>query len=282
MNALIAQLVLALPALAVILPLVAGAIAIGQLWRRRHSPGNGLAFPLAMFAVIATVSTVVALVGIQLGHMFSPQTLDTQDLLVGLGAGPLVALSGLAAYTALRRRGAGAGIGFLLGPLVLIAGPLAFAATMQELARGSISSAYMDEARARGSHLAVAVDGVTASTGLDGQIDEVRLHVTVTSDVWLSLVPSDQEIEWGLMSFRLVPPGAEQAGWLYASSPVGEPAFLQPGVPVDYVLAFTGYEDTVTGAGGTARQPGHWELIVSCIGNHESYEHAVNVAVMRP
>lgn len=106
------------------------ALGVWAIWRMRRPPvaarsdrpaAVGMAITLAIFC--ATVGTLVMS---EFAGMFSGHPNYATGLLIGVGAAIVLPLGCLAGYTLLATRGLGrvAWLGFILGPPVLIAGPL--------------------------------------------------------------------------------------------------------------------------------------------------------------
>jgi hypothetical protein len=247
-----------------------------HLWRTRSGADRSRAWAVGNALGLGAVTLPVAFFVIGFGHMFSPSS-PGRDEIAGwaAGIGALVTLAGLAGYAAMDRRGmAGAGFGIVLGPLVLMVGPLLLAPILKEVSQGTINTAYIQEARTRAAFIHVAVDDVMPAVR-DGYVQDIQLSVSITADRTLTLYRSpDEEVEWGLLHFVLIPPERPDFGALYAESPVGTPESLNVGESLAYTLDFDAVDPAVQ------RSLGTWELVMQAAGSDGlAYEVAVPVAV---
>jgi hypothetical protein len=273
MNRLLADLILATPWLAVALPIVFSSVGVLLLWRARARLGPGWWHrPLAVVPAVTVAGGISATVVLGLGAGFAPSPPSMGEIAaLGFGTGAVVALGCLAGYAAFRLRNPPlAGLGFILGPLVLSGLPLEGAPLLRDATQPIIAAAYQDAALERGAVLGVTIDRL-APIVVDGRVEAVDLRLTITSARWLDLVPSDTDIDWGLVYFSLVPPEGPDA-LLAARSPSGEPRYLGGGPPITYELTFDG-------PSGVVRSTGDWSLTIEFIGNGEAYAWQTTVRI---
>jgi hypothetical protein len=282
-EGILAWAILSTPMLAIALPIAGGVLGLLYLWRTRSGAERSRAWAVGIALGLGVVTFPVAFFLIALGHMWSPSRPGEGEIAGwAAGIGALVALAGLAGYAAMDRRGsAGAGFGVVLGPLVLMVGPLLMAPILKEVGQGTINTAYVRDARTRAAFVHVAVDDVTP-TVRDGDVQDIQLSVSITADRTLTLYQSaDQEVEWGLLHFVLIPPGQSELppqqrefGALYAESPVGMPGSLNVGESLAYDLDFDAADPDAQ------RSLGTWELVMQASGSDGlAYEVSVPVEV---
>jgi hypothetical protein len=276
MEGILAWAILNTPLLAIALPVLGGAFAVLHLWRTRSDADRSRRWAVGLALGLGAAVVPIAIVLIGLGSMWAPSPPGGDEIAAwAAGIGALTACAALAGYAGMdRRRAAGAGFGIVLGPVVLILGPLFLAQLLREVGQGVINTAYVDASRARAGFILVQVDEITP-TVRDGNVEEIQLTVSITTERTLTLYRSaDMEVEWGLLHFALVPPNRPALGSLYAESPVGEPVALVANEIVRYDLEFEAAQLDVQ------RPPGAWELVMQTSGaDGIAYEVSVPVTV---
>jgi hypothetical protein len=256
--------------LAVVLPIVGGLVGLRILEghpdrRRAIVAARGLAL------VVGIGGTLV--IG-QLAGMFG----GGANYAIGLGwavpIGILVFLSALGGYAALARPrvGAAALVGVLLGPIVLIGGPVGLGAWLGGVATEAAAAADRAAIAARSDGLHLDVSDVVATLRSDGTVGAVRLVATVTATRTYEVNVTTVD---GAPTFFLRPQIETRGEGLYYTAPPGDDITFLPGTP-------TRFEMRLPAESFMAFQPGTWLLQMDFFGVDE-LEYRVEVPVeVRP
>jgi hypothetical protein len=228
---------------AVILPVVGGALAVVALrtdrMRGRRDVGSAIRLAIALGLLPAALTTMLV-AGFGGGYGLG--------LAWGLGIGFLVALGALAGYAALAWRAVGraALLGCLLGPLVLIGGPI----VVSELARqgwNDIAGAGEREAEAeRSSMVRLTVNDVDQTLSEDGSVETVSMTVTVRADAAITFPPGDDIGEM----FLLYPEGFDEPA-MVTDAPTARWTGFTAGQEYVFPLIFQRHEGSPSGRPGT-------------------------------
>jgi len=170
--------------LAVALPLIGGAVAIPMLRRAPRNERPDLGSAMSAATAIAVIALLAGTLRIgQLAGMFGGGPDYVLGLAFGIGAGALLFASALSGYAVLARPRIGslAVAGVLLGPAILIGGPIGAGAGLQALARSLDVQQAISERAARSDGLNLVVSDLQTTLRPDGAIDTVRLVATVSA-----------------------------------------------------------------------------------------------------
>ena len=233
--------------LAVILPVVGGALAVVALrtdrMRGRRDVGSAIRLAIALGLLPAALTTMLV-AGFGGGYALG--------LTWGLGIGFLVALGALAGYAALARRAVGraALVGCLLGPLVLIGGPLVVSELAREGWNDIAGAGEREEQAERSAMVRLTVGDVDPTLSEDGSVVEtISMTVTVRADVAITFAPGDDIGEM----FLLYPEESDEPA-MVTDAPTARWTGFTAGQEYVFPLVFQRHEGTPSG------RPGTWAL----------------------
>lgn len=261
-----------LPKLAVALPVLGGAWAFLRLRGQSTEPsGRRTAFRLATaLGGIGWVGGTV-MVGMLSGMLGSTPNWAVAALW-GVAVGILTHLSTLFGYVALggRRGGVVPVIGALLGPLLLMGGPIFAWSQVRTIAERSYEDAQAARDAERSSFLHVTASPVSVTRGSNAgaAMTSIRLEVTVRSDRAFAMsADPTTPTPYFSMSRRdpVIYAGAEAAA--------GSPLRYEPGREVRYEVSMS-----VSEAAGIQ---GRWTLAVSFNGD-DGLRYIVRVPIDLP
>lgn len=230
--------------LAVILPVVGGALAVLALrtdrMRGRRDVGSAVRLATALGLLPAALATMMV-AGFGGGYGLG--------LAWGLGIGVVVALGAIAGYAALARRAVGraALLGCLLGPLVLIGGPLAVSGLAREGWNDIAGARERDEQAERSSMVRLTVGDVEATLSEDGSVVEaISMTVEVRADAAIPFPPGDDIGE----VFLLYPDGSDEPA-MVTDAPTARWTGFAAGQEYVFPLVFQRHESWPSGRPGT-------------------------------
>jgi hypothetical protein len=197
----------------------------------------------------------------------TPFTWSTIYAIAG-GAGVVMALAGVGGYGLLafgRRRGALAGL--VLGPLLLIGGPLLVGPGIQLIAQDALARGYEHDLSAGSTFIHIDPTTVTAASS-NGHVSRIDVTATVTADRWMRVREDDPGDPSIFFAVRRV--GTTSPGWGTIDTPTmrvfGDPTAIE----LNFGIFDSGDDDA----------PGAWELIMNCIGTDQvAYRVAVPITV---
>lgn len=248
---------------AIALPVVFGIWAIAWL-RRAVRAGDGTVRTASSGArALGAIAAILGgLLGGQLAGMFGGGFQIGVALGFGVGIGILVWLSSLAGgAVAIRQSRAGVlTLAMLLGPVVLIGGPLAVRSGLEIVANRSAETVERTEVEERSKVLTVTHGSPQAGIYTDnsGRLSLLQMRVTLVSGTEIELARDPASPSPG---FIVQPVGHPELA-LVTPAPQGSPTTLVAGESVSYDLTWSTIGGSVSvQAGGT------WQLIVEFQGN---------------
>ena len=271
----VAPITAVLPWFSIVLPVLAGLCGAHVLRRPPRSGRPDLIAAVSTGVVIALVAGGIAtlLIG-GLSGMFGGSPNYGLGLMWGAALAALTFLSSLGGYAFLARPGVGARAltGVILGPLVLIGGPLLMTGAAGAVTNTIAADQARAERAARSDGLRLVVSDVETTLRSAGTVARVDLTVTVeaTRRYEVNVNPYD-----GGPGFFLHPAADRSGVGLFVAEPYGGPISYEPGVPTRYDLVFSADSYTYL-------SPGTWQLDMTFI-DFTGLEYLVEATVdVRP
>jgi hypothetical protein len=232
--------------LAVILPVVGGALAVIALRtdRMRGRPDADSAIRAAIgLGLLPAALIVLVVAGFGGGYGLG--------LAYGLGIGLVITMAAIAGYAALARPAVGraALLGCVLGPLVLIGGPIVVSELARERLNDIAGAAERQEVAERSSMIRLTVSDANPTLSEDGSVVEaVLMTVTVRADAAITFPPGDD-----IGDFLLYPPGSNEPA-MVTDAGTGRPTGFTAGQEYVFPLVFERHD------GDAAGRPGTWAV----------------------